>query len=300
MSPGLRIALVVGLTLLTIGIAVLGFVPYALFVTYQVAESAQVELHHSLPVVSRPGSIVPSQAILKSVRFATPPTLPWPTNVPIGSAIATLSIPAAGVSNDVVVEGTNELQLESGPGHYASTPLPGQSGNVAIAGHRTTWLRPFYNLQAAIVGDPITLRVGSVVFHYSVTQSFTVAPSNTSVIEPLRGWWLTLTTCNPRYSAAQRLVVRARLTSVDELVPVVDHTQRATPPARVTVAAPPSALPSPPPAVLIGWLVAAAALLVVTFRRAIRSRVYLFGFLPAAACLYEAYGAAVHLIPGGW
>jgi sortase A len=300
MSRGLRIVRVVGLALLMIGIAVVGFVPYALFVTHLVAESSQVELRRTLPVVSDPGTVVATKATERSVPFATPPTLPWPAHVPLGSAVATLSIPAAGVSNDVVVEGTDELRLESGPGHYTSTPLPGQPGNVAIAGHRTTWLRPFYNLQAAAAGDPITLRVGNVVFHYTVTRSFTVAPDDTSVIAPMRGWWLTLTTCNPRYSAAQRLVVRARLTSVDELAPVSSRTQRATPPALVTVPAPAPSLPSPSPAVLAGWLVATAALLVATFGGTSRSRLFLLGLLPAIACCYEAYGAAVRLIPGGW
>jgi sortase A len=300
MSRGLRTARVVGLALLMIGIAVVGFVPYALFVTHLVSERAQVELRRSLPVASDPGTVVGSNTTVRPVRFATPPTLPWPASVPLGSSVATLSIPAAGVSNDVVVEGTDELRLESGPGHYASTPLPGQPGNVAIAGHRTTWLRPFYNLQAAVVGDPITLRVDNVVFHYAVTRSFTVAPDDTSVIGPLRGWWLTLTTCNPRYSAAQRLVVRARLTSVDELEPVTSRTYRARTPALLTVPAPAPSLPSPSPAVLAGWLVATAALLIATFGATSRSRLFLLGLLPAIACCYEAYGAAVRLIPGGW
>ena len=138
------------------------------------------------------------------VGFETPPLLPWPASLPAGTAIASLTIPAAGVTNYAVVQGIGELQLESAPGHYPSSPLPGQPGNVAIAGHRTTWGAPFFNLQAATPNSAITLRVDDVVYHYRVTRTFVVAPNDGKVIAAIRGWWLTSTTCDPRYSASRR------------------------------------------------------------------------------------------------
>jgi sortase A len=203
--------------------------------------------------------------------------------------------------NDAVVQGTGEIQLESAPGHYPSSPLPGQPGNIAIAGHRTTWGAPFFNLQAATVKSTISLRVSDVVYNYQVTRVFAIAPNDTSVIAPMRGWWLTLTTCNPRYSATQRLVVRAMLASSD-LIEAASTPARTTPrpPAVVHVAPAPQSLPEVPPGVLVAWLLGAVALSIVAFRFARRNRLCLFLVMPAAWCIFESYGAAARLIPGSW
>ena len=102
-------------------------------------------------------------------------------------------------------------QLQAGPGHYPSTPLPGQAGNAAIAGHRTTYLHPFYNLNELVPGDPITVETVQGIFLYDVTSSMAVLPTDVAVVDPTPTPTLTLTTCNPRYSASQRLVVHAAL-----------------------------------------------------------------------------------------
>ena len=107
-------------------------------------------------------------------------------------------------------EGVGEAQLEQGPGHYPGTALPGESGNVAIAGHRTTYAHPFYNLDALSPGDDIYILTAQGLFHYTVTGTQIVAPTDVNVLDTVPGKsTLTLTTCNPRYSAAQRLVVTA-------------------------------------------------------------------------------------------
>ena len=126
-----------------------------------------------------------------------------------GDAIARIKIPRIG-TNFVVVEGTEPGDLREGPGHYPSTPLPGLSGTVAIAGHRTTYLAPFWNLQELRAGDPITLRTTRGAFRYSVTRVF-VMPESTAgvVLEPTAKPSLVLTTCDPRFSASQRLIVTA-------------------------------------------------------------------------------------------
>ena len=290
----------IGCGLVFSGLVVLGFVPYALFVTRVAAENAQSTLREYLPVVSG-ATPSPSPGRERLARLRTPPVLPWPAIVPAGTAIASLTIPAAGVTNDAVVQGTGELQLESGPGHYPSSPLPGQPGNVSIAGHRTTWLRPFYNLQAATPGSVITLRVGEVIYHYRVTSLFTVVPTDVRVIAPIPGWWLTLTTCNPRYSAAQRLVVRAKLVS-SYLVEAASTppSTRPQPPLVVRITWAPQPLPGVPPGLLAVWLLCAASLGVVAIRFARWNRLLLLALVPAAWCVFEAYGAAVRLIPGSW
>jgi sortase A len=127
----------------------------------------------------------------------------------VGAAVGQLWIPRIGIS-DTIVQGVGDAQLEQGPGHYPGTALPGEVGNVAIAGHRTTYAHPFYNLDALASGDDIYVLTTQGYFRYTVTGSQIVSPNDTTVLDPTPGKaTLTLTTCNPRYSAAQRLVVTA-------------------------------------------------------------------------------------------
>ncbi len=131
---------------------------------------------------------------------------------PEGSVVARLQIPAIGV-DQYVVEGTAEGDLQKGPGHYVGTAMPGQAGNVAIAGHRTTYGAPFSDLNGLVPGDVIDLTTDSdMAFQYVVTQApVAVPPSDVKILNSFGDNRLTLTTCNPRYSATQRLVVVAQL-----------------------------------------------------------------------------------------
>jgi sortase A len=128
-----------------------------------------------------------------------------------GGVLDKLVIPAIGLSR-YVVQGTAENDLAQGPGHYLGTPLPGKFGNVAIAGHRTTYGAPFWDLNELTRGDRVLL-TGTTgrTWTYVVIGHVVVPPSDTSVIDPLEGYYLTLTTCNPRFWATSRLVVRAEL-----------------------------------------------------------------------------------------
>jgi sortase A len=148
-------------------------------------------------------------------RTAPGPT-PSPPATPIlpspGEPIARIEIATIGV-DQVVVEGVDAAQLRLGPGHYPGTPLPGQPGNVAIAGHRTTYGHPFADLNALLPGDRIVLLAPRGTFVYSVSSLRIVQPTDVSVLAPTAGPALTLTTCTPRFSAAARLVVRAELVS---------------------------------------------------------------------------------------
>jgi sortase A len=115
--------------------------------------------------------------------------------------------------------------LKNGPGHYPTTPLPGQPGNAAIAGHRTTYGAPFNRLDELDVGDEVVTTTQQGEFHYEVTEEIVVRPYQTEVLDPTEDAMLTLTTCNPKYSARERLVIKAKL--VDE--PASAPTERPEP-----------------------------------------------------------------------
>lgn len=128
-----------------------------------------------------------------------------------GDAYAVIRIPSIEV-NDVVVQGTGTEALKRGPGHYQNTADPWDDrGRVAIAGHRTTYGAPFWSLDRVGKGDDIFLRTEFGGFRYEVTATRTILPTQVAVLEPTGKPTLVLTTCTPRFSAAQRLVVIAGL-----------------------------------------------------------------------------------------
>jgi sortase A len=134
--------------------------------------------------------------------------------IQVGDSLTRIKIPAIDV-DVVVVEGTTSSALRAGAGHYPSTPLPCEQGNVGIAGHRTTYGRPFNNLDLLAPGDLIVLETPIGICTYKVSEPYRiVAPDDTSVVGNVDGAsLLTLTTCHPKGSAAQRLVIRATLVS---------------------------------------------------------------------------------------
>jgi sortase A len=129
-----------------------------------------------------------------------------------GSVVAEIQIPAIGV-DQYVVEGTTESDLSKGPGHYIGTAMPGQAGNVAIAGHRTTNGAPFNGLGHLVPGDRIILTtVYGEQFTYVVSGTpQAVSPSDVGVLNYFGDNRVTLTTCNPEFSSTQRLVVVGKL-----------------------------------------------------------------------------------------
>jgi sortase A len=127
-----------------------------------------------------------------------------------GDAIARIDMPSIGVS-EYVVEGTDVDSLRKGPGHYPETPLPGERGTTAIAGHRTTYGAPFRRLDGVKPKDRITLTMPYGRFVYRVERTRIVPPSATWVTDRVAYDRLILSACHPLYSAAQRIVVFARL-----------------------------------------------------------------------------------------
>jgi sortase A len=128
-----------------------------------------------------------------------------------GDAVGRLKIDRIHLST-VVVEGTDANDLRKGPGHYPATPLPGQRGTVAIAGHRTTYGAPFRRIDKVKPDDEITLTMPYGRFTYKVERTRIVRPTDVWVTQRVSYDRLILSACHPLYSAAKRIVVFARLT----------------------------------------------------------------------------------------
>ncbi len=203
----------VGRVVLVAGVLVLLFIPYLLWGTGLLTAQSQARLRATFSTDQRLAGSVPAKRLpvaRADVYPAAPSVAPTTADPPIGNPVGTIDIPKIGISM-MVVEGTDAPQLEQGPGHYPGTPLPGEAGNAAIAGHRTTYLHPFYNLDALAPGDAIEITTLQGIFLYRMTQAEVVSPTDVAVVDPTPTPELTLTTCNPRYSASQRLVVHAAL-----------------------------------------------------------------------------------------
>lgn len=146
-----------------------------------------------------------------------------------GEPLTNIVLPRIGVEA-LVVEGTSPAALRAGAGHYPTTPLPGEFGNVAIAGHRTTYGKPFNRMDELGVGDEIILETPIANHTYRVVAApadvarpcpngacWITGPTDWGVVGPTAGPMLTLTTCHPKGSARERMILRAELV---ESVPV--------------------------------------------------------------------------------
>jgi sortase A len=175
-----------------------GYIGWLLWGTGLTTQAAQNDLRHGF------------QHVIDTRPIAEAPE-PGSAGLPLrGSAYAELVIPRIDFDM-IVVQGTDEESLKKGPGHYPDTADPWDAtGRVGIAGHRTTYLHPFYDLDRMQVGDTITLRTEYGSFDYAVTKVFIVPEAGSGIVlaqtpRPT----LVLTTCNPRYSSSQRLIVTA-------------------------------------------------------------------------------------------
>jgi sortase A len=135
-----------------------------------------------------------------------------------GDAVGRIDIAKIGVGY-TIIQGTDELSLEKGPGHYPGTALPGMGQTVAIAGHRTTYLAPFRRINELASGNRIVLTMPYGRFTYVVQYHRIVLPTALWVTHNVGYDRLVLSACNPLYSAAQRIIVFARLRSVKPLGP---------------------------------------------------------------------------------
>ncbi len=131
-------------------------------------------------------------------------------DVEMGQPIGRILIPSIG-ADYVVIEGTDEGDLQRGPGHYEYTAFPGQGETIGIAGHRTTYGAPFNKINEIEKGDSITLEMPYGEFTYEVTGTDIVDPTDVGIVDETGRERLVLTACHPLYSAAQRYAVFADL-----------------------------------------------------------------------------------------
>jgi sortase A len=206
-----RLVREVGLGLITLGVIILLFVAYQLFGTNVTEHHNQSKLAGQFQAATGPAPSPVSKNTSGCSVSGAAKSGPLP-RLSEGDVTDHLQIPKIGLSK-YVVEGTSENDLRLGPGHYPGTALPGQTGNAAIAGHRTTYGAPFFELNRMAPGDPICLTdVNNRVWVYQVSAPpQVVSPNDVAVLDPTPLAQLTLTTCNPRFEATSRLVVFARL-----------------------------------------------------------------------------------------
>jgi sortase A len=192
-----------GWTFIGMGSFVLYFLVYQLVGTNAVTSRGQSELRSQLQ----------REWAAPAAVAASDPEKVVPRRPARGKGLAVLDIPKIQLDNKIVVEGVGRDDLRKGPGHVPSTVLPGQDGTFGVSGHRTTYGAPFYRLNELAKGDTITVVSKEAIYTYTVTRTAIVRPTDTQVLDDVEGpdgkpkATITLTTCHPRYSARQRLIV---------------------------------------------------------------------------------------------
>ena len=226
----------VGQTLITLGLVVLLFVVYEVWITNIFAHRAQSKVTSALerewadgkdPLLPLPGSTDPS--------------------IPLGTGIGVLYIPRLGQDyHFTIVQGSvvpDDAQLEKGPAHYKDTALPGQLGNFAVAGHRVGKGEPFLNIDKLRSGDAVIVETKSYWYVYRVlgepagrnpqtvrapvTTDGTISLPGREIVDPSAGRVLlpvpdnpgvtpterlmTMTTCHPKFTASHRMIVYSKL-----------------------------------------------------------------------------------------
>jgi sortase A len=148
---------------------------------------------------------------------AVPATLPDPESPPADpraaealTQVGTIEIPKIGVSKSMY-EGITLTTLDHGPGHWPGTAMPGQLGNVVIAGHRVSHDKPFRNIDKLVPGDDVIMTTADGSFDYKVTSTEIVNPDALWIVDQTPDYTATLFACHPPGSTRQRIVVHLAL-----------------------------------------------------------------------------------------
>ncbi|WP_421120881.1 class E sortase [Aquihabitans daechungensis] len=217
----------IGRTLITAGTLILLFVAYQLWGTglqeaqsqkvlskdfeAQLASLDQTTTTTTAPPATSTTTAAPQAGTTPTIAVTKAPPVTQDLPLPAeGDPVAKIRIPSIGV-NRTIVEGISLDQLKRGPGHYPETPLPGQKGNVSIAGHRTTYGQPFHNFDKVKLGDQVIFETLQGKFVYEITESVIVDDSEVQILEEKGDNRVTLIACHPKYSAAQRLILIGKL-----------------------------------------------------------------------------------------
>jgi sortase A len=309
-----RVLGAVGRALVTVGLLLLLFVAYQLWGTGIYQARAQSNFKHQFQEAQRRASTTTTPTTTMPGTATTGPDAPTSTTLaplaapPEGELLGAIHIPKIGVSQ-YVVEGVGVDDLRKGPGHYPSTQMPGHEGNSAIAGHRTTYGAPFGDLDQLGPGDEITVEIPSQgTFVYKVTNQMVVDPSEVSVLDPTPDparpghdlATLTLTTCNPKYSAAQRLVIRAQLELEPGATPLAP-TKVAAGTKATTIGGLSGESSSRTPTIFWGTITLVIGLLWwLLFHRHPRWTTWLVGAVPFLVALFVAYTYLERLLPSNY
>jgi sortase A len=200
---------IIGWTLIWSGVFVLGYAGWELYVTDFLNGRIQTEAQSTVvdKLAQSRSDLPPVEQVdaeAEQVEFHRE-DLPDP-----GDEFAVLRVDRLGLEA-VVFEGVDRETLKKGPGHMPGTPLPGQPGNAVLSGHRTTYGRPFFDFDQLLPGDLIEVETAIGMNVYEVRSTEIVGPTDVWVAADRPGGWLTLTTCHPKFSARQRLIVFAEL-----------------------------------------------------------------------------------------
>ena len=285
----------VGRLLIWAGVITLLFVAYQLWGTNLAEARAQNGLEDDFESLLEETTTTTS-----TTTTSTPEPTTTTTTEPLeppepGEPVARIEIPDIGVDK-IVVEGVERDDLQKGPGHYPQTPLPGQSGNAAIAGHRTTYGAPFHNVDQLEEGDTIRVTTAQGSFTYEVTEQMIVSPTDVEVIEDQGDDRLTLTSCHPKYSASQRIIISALL--VDDPAPPTPRAERSIEPVETIDGEERGSIG---PVIVLGLIALAVWLFFYWLsRRWRRWPAYLLGVAPFAIALFVWFGAVAELLPTGY
>lgn len=212
----------VGRTLVALGVLTLLFVVYQLYGTgfAHSRDQRALKSQFAARLAAGPPTSFTSTTAVAATSAPTKETLPEDCQ----GCVARIDIPKIGL-DEVVVEGVGVEQLQRGVGHYPGTKMPGQPGNVAFAGHRTTYGHPFNRLDELEPGDPILVTtLTGMTYRYEMVDQKIVTPDHVEVLDDTADNRLTMTTCHPKLSAAQRMIVTARLVTPPAPVPPASPT----------------------------------------------------------------------------
>jgi len=207
----------VGEVLITLGLLLLLFVTWQLWWTDVTANREQAITIKALERGFQSADGVRRGPLPKKPKKQEP--LATLANVPLGEAFAIVRIPRFGATNArPALAGTDDHTLTKGIGHYPGTAMPGLVGNFAVAGHRTTYGRPFHNIDLLKKGDVIVVETKESYIVYAVDRHVIVTPRQVEVIAPVpeqpgvqpKQAWMTMTSCHPKFSARERYVVFAK------------------------------------------------------------------------------------------
>jgi sortase A len=307
-----RVLGAVGRVLVTTGLLLLLFVAYQLWGTGIYEARAQNQLEEQFKQSLERNRTTTTTTTPTSTTEVDNPTVATALGPiaapPEGDGLGRIIIPKIGVDK-FIVEGVNVDDLRKGPGHYPSTQLPGHEGNSAIAGHRTTYGAPFGDLDQLDPGDEITIETVQGKFAYKVTEQRVVDPSEVSVLdpspEPARPGHqlatLTLTTCNPKYSAEQRLIIRAQLVPTAKQPTPLPPTRTPGGAKATTIGGLSGESSSRTPAIVWGAIAAVIGLLWwLLFHRHPRWTTWFVGVVPFLAALFVCYVYLERLLPSNY